>query len=318
MFQPQVTSQVPTAAPTAAQPQDQPSQLQAQQLQLQIQEQQAKLQQQLLQLNAAAAGNTQQQQQQQQQPAPTAPCNKPDAAPQAMLLQPAPTMGSISMDPRSAAPGTVQISNPTPVVAEHFTKDLKEAYDLHLQQQQQQQQQQNQAAAAAAGKSTPSPVMGGFAALNGLNLSSGMVGNIPTMPQQQNNNGGGVAPRSDEDRAAGTALLGFLSSLRQSYEDALRDQSIPATAAQPTTTVTATNAAAAQMSLFKSDSSDENCRTATVITDSNAGSNQPDSSVEDSDWNSDKAKTDPSSSEDSDKETPGGASPKRQKVSAEV
>ena len=84
-------------------------------------------------------------------------------------------------------------------------------------------------------------------------------------------------PRTDEDKEGGTALLGFLSSLRKSYENVLKDKQGP----------------------FGDESNYMSNRPATV-TDSNS-SQQRDSSVEDSDWNSDK-KTDNSSSEDSEKE----------------
>lgn len=88
-------------------------------------------------------------------------------------------------------------------------------------------------------------------------------------------------PRTEEDKEGGTALLGFLSSLRKSYEDVLREKQL--------------------FEGGKSESSyDPVTNHATTVTDSNS-SQQRDSSVEDSDWNSDK-KTDPSSSEDSDKE----------------
>ena len=85
--------------------------------------------------------------------------------------------------------------------------------------------------------------------------------------------------RTEEDEEGGTALLGFLSSLRKSYENVLRDKQISESS--------------------KSEVSYNMTRAATV-TDSNS-SQQRDSSVEDSDWNSDK-KTDNSSSEDSEKE----------------
>jgi hypothetical protein len=85
------------------------------------------------------------------------------------------------------------------------------------------------------------------------------------------------SPRTEEDKEGGTALLGFLSSLRKSYENVLRDKQL----------------SLGDESMYMSN------RPATV-TDSNS-SQQRDSSVEDSDWNSDK-KTDNSSSEDSEKE----------------
>ena len=89
------------------------------------------------------------------------------------------------------------------------------------------------------------------------------------------------SPRTDEDKEGGTALLGFLSSLRKSYENVIRDKQLSESCKSESSFNPMTN------------------RPATV-TDSNS-SQQRDSSVEDSDWNSDK-KTDNSSSEDSDKE----------------
>jgi hypothetical protein len=101
-------------------------------------------------------------------------------------------------------------------------------------------------------------------------------------------------PRTDEDKEGGTALLGFLTSLRQSYEDVLREkQGLDSDSIQNMFGFTSSRASG------KSESSYDPITNRTV-TDSS--SQQRDSSVEDSeDWNSDK-KTDPSSSEDSDKE----------------
>jgi hypothetical protein len=94
-------------------------------------------------------------------------------------------------------------------------------------------------------------------------------------------------PRTEEDKEGGTALLGFLSSLRNSYENVLRDK---------------------QLSIGSGESMYSSNRPATV-TDSNS-SQQRDSSVEDSDWNSEK-KTDNSSSEDSEKEEQANTKQKR-------
>jgi hypothetical protein len=94
-------------------------------------------------------------------------------------------------------------------------------------------------------------------------------------------------------------LLGFLSSLRQSYLEAVRDNYTDEPTVQGTMPphVTATKRDEAYVPATVTDSS------------------QPlDSSVEDSDWNSDK-KTDPSSSEDSDKETPANPRKKRSSLS---
>jgi hypothetical protein len=87
--------------------------------------------------------------------------------------------------------------------------------------------------------------------------------------------------RTEEDKEGGTALLGFLSSLRKSYDSVVHEKQF----------------SSGGDSLYSSN------RAATV-TDSNS-SQQRDSSVEDSDWNSDK-KSDHSSSDDSEKEESSG------------
>jgi hypothetical protein len=117
-------------------------------------------------------------------------------------------------------------------------------------------------------------------------------------------------PRTDEDKAAGTILMGFLSSLRESYEDALVDKQKLSNGPGPMMTSrksVETNSSSADSvgsgvcggpaDFFKQK------RRAVPVTDSSSGtsSQQVESSVDESDWNSDK-KTDPSSSEDSDKE----------------
>jgi hypothetical protein len=130
-----------------------------------------------------------------------------------------------------------------PSISKDFgQKKLKEAYERHVRSQQ------------------PS---------NGLAMPAAAQATLPPAPQQE--------PRTEEDKAGGNALFGFLLSLRKSYEDALRSGN---------------------------DSSQSWREPARVSDDSNGDSgetNQPESSVEDSDWNSDK-KTDPSSSEESDKD----------------
>ena len=102
-------------------------------------------------------------------------------------------------------------------------------------------------------------------------------------------------PRTDEDKAAGTILIGFLSSLRDSYEQALRTRTgeqrhEPSVIVNECTTTTSNS----------DDARSSSDRNGANVTDWSS-SQQPESSVEDSDWNSDK-KTDPSSSEDSDKD----------------
>ena len=94
--------------------------------------------------------------------------------------------------------------------------------------------------------------------------------------------------RTDEDQAAGTILIGFISSLRDSYEEALKSK---------TTDVKDDESVDGPMD---QDRRGTTRKAPANVTDSS--SQQPDSSVEDSEeWNSDK-KTDPSYSEESDKE----------------
>jgi hypothetical protein len=95
----------------------------------------------------------------------------------------------------------------------------------------------------------------------------------------------GAKPRTEEEKAAGTILIGFLSSLRDSYEDALRSRG-EATRQE-------------ESDEFTYDPRTGAASQAATVTD--WSTQQPESSIDDSDWNSDK-KTDPSSSEDSDKE----------------
>jgi hypothetical protein len=106
--------------------------------------------------------------------------------------------------------------------------------------------------------------------------------------------------RSEQDNQDGNVLLGFLSSLRQSYEEAVKEKEagdIKATATRPLLPGATTPRPPQQRLPTVSDFSSAISSTTT---------NQPDSSLED--WNSDK-KTETSSSEDSEKET-GQASPR--------
>jgi hypothetical protein len=96
----------------------------------------------------------------------------------------------------------------------------------------------------------------------------------------------GIKPRTEEEKAAGTILIGFLSSLRDSYEDAVRARG-EATRQE-------------ESDEFTYDPRTGAASKAATVTDWSS-TQQPESSIDDSDWNSDK-KTDPSSSEDSDKE----------------
>lgn len=105
-------------------------------------------------------------------------------------------------------------------------------------------------------------------------------------------------PRTDDEQQAGTMLLGFLTSLRQSYLDAVHETT-QSDSKDHTPQVTIDR----RVTELRVPS-----RAPTTVTDSS--SLPVDSSMEDSDYNSDK-KTDPSSSEESDKEMINNAYNKR-------
>lgn len=156
--------------------------------------------------------------------------------------------------------------------AKIFASELKQAYDRHMQS-----------------LGLPVPSTDAETNVDSLNIQQSepaqLVSRRPPeginpKPPQAILLGQPDSPRTDEDKEGGTALLGFLSSLRKSYEDVLREKH--------------TSRGSSETSYYP------NSNRPATVTDSNS-SQQRDSSVEDSDWNSDK-KTDPSSSEDSDKE----------------
>lgn len=112
--------------------------------------------------------------------------------------------------------------------------------------------------------------------------------------------------RTDEDNQAGTILLGFLSSLRRSYEEAVqlkqRDGSRNAPADPPTMLDPPTAQSDRCTSVPSVGGESEATAAHPVVTDVSEGSvHQQEKSVEDSDWTSDN-KPDPSSSDDSDKD----------------
>lgn len=123
--------------------------------------------------------------------------------------------------------------------------------------------------------------------------------------------GAAKKPRTEEEEAAGTILLGFLSSLRESYEDALVDKQKLSNGLGSLMTPrksSETNSSSGSADSLGSGVCDGPAdfftqkRRAVPVTDSSSGtSNQVESSVDDSDCNSN-LKTDPLSSEDSDKE----------------
>jgi hypothetical protein len=105
------------------------------------------------------------------------------------------------------------------------------------------------------------------------------------------------AQRSTAERQDAGHLIGFLSSLRRSYEDALSSNGNPSRKRKSSCDEGSDSA--------ETESGDEPTRppgrSVAAVTDSASSSGKPESSIDESDWNSDK-KTDPSSSEDSDKD----------------
>jgi hypothetical protein len=234
--------------------QQQQAQIQAQQmltqqksqLQAQIREQQANVQQQLQKL--------QNQQQQQQQAAPSPPSTLPP--------------------PPHTSPHVPKPSNGEEQ-AKMFAAELKQAFDRHMQSLEAPGTKENSTSSLA--------VILGDGILSNPATSVKKLDSVAG-PSWQADKPTTEPSRTEADNEGGTALLGFLSSLRKSYEDVIRDK---------------------RGFRGKSESSyDTMSNRAAAVTDSNS-TQQRDSSVEDSDWNSDwnsDKKTDPSSSEDSDKE----------------
>lgn len=169
-----------------------------------------------------------------------------------------------------------QLPHPTRTFEEEkskvFAAEFKQAYERHLKSlgiEAVLDMDDNKEASSIQRNEPTSIVSVPFTA----NLSQA---NVQSIPETVDTN---ESRRTEEDEEGGTALLGFLSSLRKSYENVLQEKQVSESS--------------------KSELSYNMTRAATV-TDSNS-SQQRDSSVEDSDWNSDK-KTDNSSSDDSGKE----------------
>lgn len=119
-------------------------------------------------------------------------------------------------------------------------------------------------------------------------------------------------PRTDEDKQAGNILLGFLSSLRQSYEEALKEKEQGGTSSsrnQRSTFPPQHHMTSLQEAVHRMNPQRKHQRSIPQVSDISSGisssTDQPESSLEESDWNSDKNKTETSSSEDSDKEVKG-------------
>mmetsp|Transcript_23324 Transcript_23324/g.53522 ORF Transcript_23324/g.53522 Transcript_23324/m.53522 type:complete len:354 (+) Transcript_23324:93-1154(+) len=134
----------------------------------------------------------------------------------------------------------------------------------------------------------------------GLQPTNGAAQAKQNVASRQNQKAGTKPPqrRSEEDKQAGAVLIGFLSSLRTSYEEALKEKEKGAKTTTATVTTLVGRPAPVTAEAFGGQSgTGSESASARQVTD-NSGK---ESSVEDSDWSSNK-KADPSSSEDSDKE----------------
>lgn len=172
------------------------------------------------------------------------------------------------------------------VAAQQLQQQQQQLQQLHQQQQKQQQQ-----------------------ALKRKDSPSVLAPKMSVAPRPAGGNGEAPArPRTDEDKQAGNILLGFLSSLRQSYEEALKEKGHGSSTSTPRTPATSLQDAVNRMNPQ---------RPVPQVSDISSGisssTGQPESSVEESDWNSDK-KTETSSSEESDKEVTKGPPRKRLKT----
>lgn len=156
--------------------------------------------------------------------------------------------------------------------------------------------QQQQAQQPAAPPPTPTP--------STTAAPAAVTGSPQSAQSGVETSNGATRPYTFEENRAGGLLLGFLSSLRQSYEEAVKEkeesgESVP----QQQTNIRAQRPQALLQEALKNAQK----RSVAVISDTSSGTGQPESSIEESDWHSDK-KTETSSSEDSDKEINGSAS----------
>jgi len=132
-------------------------------------------------------------------------------------------------------------------------------------------------------------------------------------PTEQIKNSSAVAddgkPRTEEDKADGNILMGFLSSLRCSYEDALKEKKRKE---REETTNSLRHSyeealkenqrkVSVQRNADNNDANESSFETTPATVTDSGNSDQRESSVEDYDWKSEK-KSDQSSSEESDKE----------------
>ena len=163
-----------------------------------------------------------------------------------------------------------------------------------VQQQQEQQHQVKQPAAPP-----PTPTSSTIAA-----PAAAVTGSPQSAQSGVETSNGATRPYTLEENRAGGLLLGFLSSLRQSYEEAVKEKEESGESAPQQQN---NYGAQRPQALLQEALKNAQKRSVAVISDTSSGTGQPESSIEESDWHSDK-KTETSSSEDSDKEVNGSAS----------
>lgn len=257
------------------------------------------------------------------------------------VLRPSEGTGNPSKDVLSTAPGgastSYSVTNenqsvlPTPPLehqAQDFAMKLKEIYEQHLQQAPSDSSSKMNAGASVPSVLSPSEGTGNSSKEIPSTVPVGTVNNetgsaqtaLENPPFGRDNHAftSVLRPAAGDEATNGKALIGFLSSLRQSYEEALLDRRQDSSSqpkngtghvATPAPNSSEGGSGCTRLSdlasLIASTSQPKQEHKRAMpshVTDTSSTHNQGESSQEDySDWNSDK-KTDPSSSEDSDKE----------------
>lgn len=222
---------------------------------------------------------------------------------------------------------TTKPQDPATQQANEFSRRLKETYEHYLRQQ-------NALAATTLGSNpsvnqvAPSTLLNHPTTILNSAKRNEMAPNlIPVSaakrPSEFTDQGSMTLNSSENHSSGNNAMVGFLKSLKQSYEEAVRGKQDVTTSAdggcseplQTASGISNNSSGAIDSSklmdlaaciAFVSHNNSHNFgserRTATVTDSASSTQNQAESSAEDcSDWNSDK-KTDPSSSEESDKE----------------
>lgn len=228
---------------------------------------------------------------------------------------------SVAPSAPQAPPVVPQVVQKQPVINSTLSQglnDLRATYEQHLKAQGISIPVRQDSSASQKSKD-PAPLKAPVS-LKSKSLENGSSGSesckkLPSKPPptEQIKNSSAVAddgkPRTEEDKADGNILMGFLSSLRCSYEDALKEKKRKERE-ETTSSLRHSYEEALKENQRKvsvqrnADNNDANESsfepTPATVTDS-GNSDQRESSVEDYDWKSEK-KSDQSSSEESDKE----------------